>query len=121
MMVRTPIKVKRKAITKLSKAGNIKSGGWFIFNKPKDSLAPKYKIPKNGSYKVLWCPYCAEWTLFKNNRENDRYECQGYCGWAHTDEYDVKTANSIWWDGVSLAEIKKLDLAVTRPIARRAR
>jgi hypothetical protein len=112
--VRSPIQIKRKPITFLSRAGHQKSGGWMVFNRP-DEEPPKYKL--KSSERVLWCPWCAEWAIFKKPYGDDKWSCQGYCGWANTNEYYVRHANKIWFEEVPLDALKKLD--IPKPNGRR--
>jgi hypothetical protein len=120
-MVRKSIKIKRKPITMLSKQGYTKSGGWMTFNRP-SSTPPKYVVPKG--HRLLFCPYCMEWQLFKFSRdhvEEGRYECQGWCKGAHSEMYHVKQANDLWFEGIPLNDIRKMDLSILRPTSARRR
>jgi hypothetical protein len=109
MCVRTPIKVKRKAITVASDHGHNK-GGWFAFPKP-DEEPPSFGRLK-ASQRVLWCPYCNDWTVFDKNHSkySDQHSCTGVCGWANTGDFYVKTVNKIWFEDVPLSELKKIDI-----------
>jgi len=110
-VVRTPIKIQRKPITMLSKAGHIKSGGWMVFNRPKEE-PPSWKLEKNE--RVLWCPWCGEWSIYRKPFGEDKWRCTGYCGWANTNEYYVRQANKIWFEDVPLSELKKLSIPQPR-------
>lgn len=107
MCQRTPVKVKRKPITMLSKAGHRKYGGWMVFDRPIDQQPPNWRT--KGDERVLWCPWCGEWSIFKRRfDERDVWNCQGVCGWANTKEFYVRTANRLWWEDVPLKEMQKI-------------
>lgn len=106
MMQRTPIKINRVPIKVLSSVGHHKTGGWMVFNRPPEN-PPNLRTKKNE--RVLWCPWCGEWTVYKSRaNERDVQQCQGSCGWANTNDFYVKMANKLWWDGVPLEQIKKV-------------
>jgi hypothetical protein len=108
MCIRTPVKVKRKPITVLSKNG-WNRGGWFPFPKP-DEEPPVLKKRMASSERVLWCPYCDEWSIFKRPSSGGKHYCQGVCGWSNTEDFYVKTYNKIWFEDVPLSELKKIDI-----------
>lgn len=89
---RTPIKlgIKRKAITIFTDNG-MSIGGWFAF--PRPDYEPQ-RVRLKNSERQLWCPYCGQYTVFK--KRDDRFFCQGSCGWANTEEFYVKYNNSLW-------------------------
>lgn len=111
-MIRVPIQVNRRPITFLQEQGYTKSGGYFVFNLPdekKPSLRAVQGHNDNGFEKILWCPYCGEWTVFeqeyeiennskKHARGSRKYSCQGSCHWAHTEDYWVVKINNLWPD-----------------------
>jgi len=102
-MQRHPIKVIRIPI---SEPNILISGGWAVF--PISGDRPKIKI--NEDEKLLWCPYCGKWSIFKKVPEDhDMYRCTGKCGWSSTKDYYVKKFNNLWWDGIPLNSIKKLN------------
>lgn len=92
MCTRTPIKVNRVPVTYFTDNG-MAIGKWFAFPPPeRDSIPFIRRLSKRE--KVLWCPYCAEWTVFS---KSDEYEiCTGVCGWATSNDFYVKTYNNIW-------------------------
>lgn len=94
--MRTPIKIQRAAISILSDMGYKKFGGYMLFKKPSEN-PPIIKTASDE--KVLWCPYCGEWAVFKR-REDERSvsDCLGPCGWVNTKDFYVRTANNLWWD-----------------------
>lgn len=112
-LVRASLHIKRIPITYLSEKGYAKSGGYMAFGKPLEDAPTVLQISKGKKHhhvKVLWCPYCGEWTLYEKestlsptgkkmyaNGEGARFICKS-CSWAHTDEFYVKTANKIWGD-----------------------
>jgi hypothetical protein len=95
-MTRAPIKVKRKPITFFTER-NVSNGGWYAFPKPEEE-PPRYKLKKNQ--RILWCPWCGDWTIYKKIPHEDRHQCTGFCGFAHTDEWYVKTYNQIWFENI---------------------
>ena len=108
-VVRTPVRVKRKAITVASKNG-INKGGWFAFPRP-DEEPPSFGRLKQ-SQRILWCPYCDEWTIFEKGKSiySDSHVCTGVCGWANTNDFHVKTVNKIWFEDVPLSELRKMSI-----------
>ena len=97
---RVPIKFKRKSVTIFTELGWA-IGQWFAFPKP-DEDPPSIKTKKGE--RVLWCPYCAEWTVFK--KSDDRETCQGVCGWASTNDFYVKTYNNLWYEDASIRSLR---------------
>ncbi|MMZ43651.1 hypothetical protein D1872_52160 [compost metagenome] len=114
--IRTPFSIKRKAITSMSEAGHTKSGGWMVFDRPNEE-PPNWKLEKGE--RILWCPWCGAWAIYKKVHGDDAWRCQSYCGWANTNDYYVRQANKIWFEEVPLGELKKLD--IPRPGVRRGR
>lgn len=112
---RKPIKIKRTPVTFLKQYPLHYSGGWFISHNPVGE-APDWKVEKDE--RILWCPWCGEWAIFKKRWGESRWTCQGYCGWANTDEYHVKTSNKIWWEDVPLEELRKLNIPKPRTVRR---
>lgn len=110
-MTRTPIQVRRKPITLLSKAGHKKSGGWYVFAKPSEQ-PPEWDLGKDE--RVLWCPWCGEWRIY--HREDLGRDHCSHC-FAHTEEYYVRDANKIWYEGITSDELRKLN--VPRPNGRK--
>lgn len=109
---RVPIVIQRKPILLISKQGHKKSGGWYVFDKPKNEEPPPTDLRKNQ--RVLWCPYCGQWRVFTRRSEGDRSDCSD-C-FAHTDEYYVRHTNRIWYEDVPLEELRKLH--IPRPTGR---
>lgn len=105
LVIRTPIKVKRKSIDALSKKGYKRGGGWFAFNRPDGEKPPRFRS-MDKSDRVLFCPYCADWHIF--TKDIDIFRCTGACGWGHTGDFYVKCANDIWWENVPLASKRKI-------------
>jgi hypothetical protein len=95
-----PIKFKRNPVTIFTELGWT-IGQWFAFPRP-DENPPSIKTKKGE--RVLWCPYCAEWTIFK--RREDRELCQGICGWANTNDFYVKAYNSLWHEDASIRVLR---------------
>lgn len=108
-VVRTPVRVKRKAIT-VAKESGWSLGNWFAFPKPDEEPPNLGRLKK--SQRVLWCPWCDEWTVFDKARadNSDTWKCTGICGWANTGEFYVKTYNKIWFEDVPLAELRKMSI-----------
>lgn len=90
-VTRTPIKIPRKPITYFSENG-ISIGGWYAFPRPEVERPPQ--LPHAKSAKVLWCPYCGDWTVFA--KKEDRQVCTGHCKWAHTYDFYVSKYNVGW-------------------------
>ena len=62
---------------------------------PPGRRTPVMDIPPGTLLKgKLWCPYCAEPTVFKKDPELDVKKCKG-CGISDRD-FHVKTANRLW-------------------------
>lgn len=91
-VVRTPITVA---------SDNGKSiGSWFPF--PVDESKQKPKVTGlDSNTKLLWCPYCKEWTIFKRNYNSTQEGliCTGVCGWANTNDFYVRKYNKSWGEG----------------------
>lgn len=89
---RVPIKleIKRKPVTVFTDLG-MSIGGWFAFPRPMREPQP---IRLKNTERQLWCPYCNNFTIYK--KMDDRYFCQGVCGWANSEEFYVKFHNSLW-------------------------
>lgn len=104
---RTPVKIKRTPITYITDNNLPLSGGWFVWSRP-NVEPPKYKIKANQ--RVLWCPWCGEWTIYNKAWGEDKWRCQGYCGWANTEEYYVRHINKIWYEDITAEAIRKLDI-----------
>lgn len=105
MCERQPIAVKRRPVTYF-KDNKIMNGKWCPFPKP-DEEQPIWKIKSNE--RILWCPWCANWSIYRRDY-SDRFFCTGVCGWGNTDEFYVKSYNEIWWESVSLEEMKKISV-----------
>lgn len=108
-VVRTPIKIKRKPIT-VARDNGWNKGGWFAFPKP-DENPPNLGRLK-ASQRVLWCPWCDEWTIYdkKVSDVSDTWKCTGICGFANTSEYYVKTVNNLWFEDVPLGQLKNISI-----------
>lgn len=91
---RVPIKIKRVPITAFSDRGYF-IGGWYAFPKPDEPKPFIRRLKKNE--KVLWCPWCGGWEVFRKGRDEDRHFCTGICGWGNDNEFYVKTYNDLWW------------------------
>jgi len=114
---REPIKVQRRPVTVLTDNG-YKMGGWYAFHKPAGEEPPQWELGKGE--RILWCPYCGDWSIFSKDYSPDSsavWRCRGVCGWANTNDYHVRDKNSIWWEGVPLSEIRKLE--IPKPTGRR--
>lgn len=107
---REPIKVNREPITYYTD-NNIYGGGWYAFPKP-DERAPHIRKLKSRE-RILWCPWCGEWTIYSKVKREDRWECTGICQWANTQEWYVKTYNDLWFEDVPLRELKKMSMPVS--------
>lgn len=92
---RSPIKVRRKAIT-VARDNGFFLGGWVKFPRP-DEEPPRVKLAK--CEKLLWCPYCGAWSIFTADvGETDRWICLGYCGGIGTRDFYTRKYNDLWWD-----------------------
>jgi hypothetical protein len=111
-IVRTPVVIKRKPITIISKTGMKKTSGWYVFNRPTEA-PPEASL--NKSQRILWCPYCGEWRVFTKREDTGSSKCS--CCFSNTNEYYVRHYNKIWFEDVPLAELKKLD--IPRPNGRK--
>ncbi|MMZ68018.1 hypothetical protein D3C80_1433460 [compost metagenome] len=80
-----------------------------------DEEPPNWKLEKNE--RVLWCPWCGEWAVYKKVYGDDVFRCQGYCGWANTGEYYVRHINKIWYEDIPLGDLRKLE--IPRPRGKR--
>jgi hypothetical protein len=112
--MRTPIKITRVPVTYVTENNVPKSGGWVIWPKP-DEEAPNWKLKNNE--RVLWCPWCGEWSIYKKTIGDPAFYCKGYCGWANTNEYYVKHINKLWYEDIPLEELRKME--IPRPKGRR--
>jgi hypothetical protein len=63
MCERQPIVVKRRPVTYF-KDNNIMNGKWAAFPRP-DEEPPTWKLKSNE--RILWCPWCANWSYMKEN------------------------------------------------------
>lgn len=107
--VRQPVKVKRKAITYFTERG-IGNGKWFAFPKPEDERPPRLARKLKNNEKHLWCPWCADFTIYKKGRSDANYNCTGWCGWGNTGEFYVNKYNDLWFDDVPTADLKKVTM-----------
>jgi hypothetical protein len=95
MVVRVPIKIKRKPFTAFTEQGR-SMGGWCPFPMPEDRKYPPGKMIQKcpRGCETLWCPWCADWTYFKKDKGVSH--CTGWCHLGNTDEYYTKTINHLW-------------------------
>jgi hypothetical protein len=108
-ITRVSVRITRKPITIITNAG-YSYGGWMHF--PIQGDKPHYRL-HNGE-RVLWCPYCAEWTIFKKRADDlDTWKCTGWCGWGNTNDYYVKKMNDLFGDRSSFGK-KKIKRLVTK-------
>lgn len=92
---RKPVRITRKAITILRDNG-CSYGGWAHFTKEDADPKPS-GIRFKTTERVLFCPYCGEWTIYRR-LPDDQYtwKCTGWCGWANTNDFYVKKENGLW-------------------------
>lgn len=90
---RVPVKIKRRPITAITEAG-MTTGLWYAMPKPLNEEPPNWRLKKNQ--RILWCPWCASWAIYQRTAAGNRWNCTGVCGWGNTDEFHVKTKNSLW-------------------------
>lgn len=107
---RKSVKVKRKAVTDISRAGYKKTGGWYYFGIPTHIKPPNPKeFQLSKTERILFCPYCMDWTVYRRFQDDmSVWRCQGICRWANTNDFWVKKVNKISWEDVPLSAIKAM-------------
>lgn len=91
-IVRTPITI-------ASERG-VSFGKWFPFPVDENKQKPKVR-GLDSTVKLLWCPYCNEWTIFRRDygAAQEGLMCTGVCGWSHTNDFYVRQYNHLWNGG----------------------
>lgn len=97
--------MKRTPITMITQSGR-SYGGWMHFEKgtskpPQHLFDVTKKLNKKSSggfrARVLWCPYCGEWTVYRiDPTDRTVWKCTGWCGWANSNDYYVSKQNHLF-------------------------
>ena len=103
-MNRSSVRIIRAPIT-VGTDNGVSYGGWAHFSvKDADPKPTGVKLKRNE--RILFCPYCGAWTVFKTPSDDQyTWKCTGWCKWSNTNDYYVRKENGLL--GVKSSKAKK--------------